>query len=128
MIFLLCLIVIPIVANIWGKKYHSTHTGLITGVSFGLIASPFSLGLYSLFYIPIIGIIGMIGLPFALLHGEPGFQIATILNLRQPNMVVSGIEHIYIEAINGIVWSIIYGFIGFTYDNLKTSINKIKAE
>ncbi len=53
--------------------------GIITGVSWGMVASPFCLGLYSLSYIPVIGLIGFLGLALSLLHGTPGFEIATLM-------------------------------------------------
>jgi hypothetical protein len=119
---LLGLALFPIFTYRWSKRRYPNHNGLITGVTTGLVISPFSLGLYGSYFIPFIGFIpGMIGLLLTFLHGPPGFKVATFLELREPRTVVSGLEHIQIEIINGIIWGVVYGLIGQGIDAYRSS-------
>jgi len=73
---------------------------------FGLIALPLAL-------------LGMVGLELSLIHETPGFLLATALGLRSGG-VVHGIEFVYIESLNAIIWAIVYGSIGYVLDKLRT--------
>lgn len=120
-LILLVLALFPIFAYRWSKRHYPNHNGLITGVATGLIISPFSLGLYGTYFIPFIGFIpGMIGFFLTFIHGSPGFKVATFFGLREPKTVVSGLEHIQIEIINGIIWAMLYGFIGKGIDTYRS--------
>lgn len=114
---LLGLSLFPIFVYRWSMRSYPNRRGLVTGIAIGLVISPLSFGLYMTYFIPFIGFIpGMIGLFLKLFHGVPGFKVATFLGFREPGIVVSGIEHIPIEIINGIIWGMVYGLIGLGID------------
>jgi len=117
---LILLIVVPGVAWAWSRKRYPSHSWLITGAALGAIISPFSLGLYSTYFLHPIGIAtGLVGLLLSLFHGVPGFEIATFLGLRDVGTVVQGVEHLYVEGLNAIVWALVYGFVGWCVDRLR---------
>ena len=101
----------------------------------GLIISPFSFGLYGIYYlgpflaIPAMGklnifnpliyvpmILGIMGLVLHLFHSAPGYDISIFLGLIEPRTIVESGGRVMIEIINGIVWAIIYGGAGFAFD------------
>lgn len=93
-------------------------------MTMGSIISPFSMGLYATFFIPIIGLVpGIIGLISAMFHGTPGFTMATWLGIREGRTVVNFTEGISIEIINGIFWGVIYGIVGFGVDLLRSKFH-----
>jgi hypothetical protein len=125
---LLSLWLFPLAVFVVGRRRAPAHIWCATGVSFGLIASPASMGLYGLYWIAGllaawigraamgIAFIGIGGVMLAMFHGAPGFHLATALGLRDASTVVHGVEQIYIEAINAVVWSLVYGTAGFALD------------
>ena len=84
------------------------------------------MGTYGLYWVA--GLIGLMGLPLAavgilglvlaLFHGAPGYYLAVMLGLVPPREVVHGIENVYIESLNSVIWAIIYGVIGYTLDSV----------
>jgi hypothetical protein len=120
---LLLLICVPIVANRMASQVANDHVWLITGLAFGAVISPVSLGLYAAgFEIGPFGIILAIpGLLLSQFHGAPGFYIGTYAGLRDPHEVVGGATRIEIEAINGIVWGLLYAFFGLVFDKWRRS-------
>ena len=59
------------------------------GASWGLIASPFSMGLYSGLFHPLLRANSRNdGLVSALLHGTPGYEISVALGLMKSHNVV----------------------------------------
>jgi hypothetical protein len=104
------LLLLPFVVYRIAKQMHPSQTWTATGLSFGLVVAPASLGLYALYFISYLGFVpGMIGLVSSLFHGSPGFEVATALGLRDPGAVVNGQEAIIIDVINGLFWGIVYG-------------------
>ena len=120
LIALFVLILLPIAAYRMVRKKQPRHLWSVTGLTFGLVAAPVSLGLYAMFFVPYVGLVpGMIGLPLSLFHGAPGFEIATVLGLRDARTVVSGNEHLVIELINALFWGVVYGVLGFGIDKYR---------
>ena len=94
----------------------AAHVWRNTGFAFGLVVAPASLGLYALFYVgPLVAVLGMLGLPLALFHGWPGHNLALALGLIPPT-VVTGISRLTVEALNAVVWSFVYGALGWFID------------
>ena len=85
------------------------NLGCATGLSFGLVISPASLGLYALYFVPYyVGLVlGMLGLISSFVHGVPGFESAKALGLI--HTIVNTQETVTIEVINGLCWGIVYG-------------------
>lgn len=114
------LILVPLLAFRVARQKRPEYLWSVTGFSFGLVAAPVSLGLYAMFFVPYVGLIpGLIGLPLSLFHGAPGFEIATVLGLRDVHTVVSGKEHLTIGLINALFWSVVYGVFGYAIDRYR---------
>jgi hypothetical protein len=123
------LILVPIIAYRIAWQKQPSYLWSVTGISFGLVAAPVSFGLYAMFFVPYVGFVpGMIGLPLALLHGTPGFDIATILGIRDSGKVISGNEHFLIGLINALVWGVVYGVIGFGIDRYREARQQIATK
>ncbi len=111
------LLLLPFVVYRLAKRAHSSRTWALTGLSFGLVISPASLGLYALYFVHPAGFLpGMLGLMSGFIHGEPGFEIITALGLRDAHTVVNEQEHVTMEVINGLIWGIVYGALGHFLD------------
>lgn len=118
--------IVPVFTYRYARRIGSSHVWCVTGIALGTVASVASLGTYCLYWLA--GFIGLMGLPFAalgilglalaLFHGTPGFYLATILGLCSRGVVVHGIEFIYIESLNSLIWAVVYGAIGYALDSL----------
>jgi hypothetical protein len=108
---------VPAVTFLWARRRAPRQLWRLTGVSLGLVVAPASSGLYGLYFIgPLAAVLGLVGLPLAMFHGGPGFELATLLGLREPRTVVRGVEHIHIALLNAGVWSLVYGAVGWAVD------------
>ncbi len=118
MIFLLLLLwLIPVVVAVISRRYARPSLWRNTGIAFGLVVSPATLGLYALYFLgPIAALLGIVALPLHLLHGSPGYELAVRFGLVPSHTVVEGFMHLPIEAINGVIWSIVYGLVGWGID------------
>jgi hypothetical protein len=112
------LVAIPYVVYRWAKTNRPTKIGVLTGASFGLVVSPMSLGVYLLgFLLPVFGMpLAFVGGAVALLHGTPGYQLSILLGFNELGVVVHGSGTVWIEVLNGVFWSPIYGVVGFFLD------------
>jgi hypothetical protein len=110
--------VVPLAAWLIARKRAPSHTWAIVGAAFGFIISPFSLGLYATYFAGIL-YTGLLGLASTLFHGAPGYHVALWLGVVPSGEVVSGVGHLYVELLNGVIWAIAYGFLGATVDWLR---------
>ncbi len=111
------LLLLPLVVYQIAKRVHPSRTWAATGLSLGLIISPASLGLYTLYFVSYLGFLpGMVGLLSSFVHGIPGFEIATVLRLRNVDTIVNDQEGVIIEIINGLFWGVVYGTLGYLID------------
>ncbi len=103
--------------KIAGRKLPA-YRWTITGVAFGSIVSPASLGLYALgFYLPYVCVVpAIVGLLSFMLHGTPGYQLAIMLGLQDPRLVVDDSGLAAIDALNAVIWGAIYGSAGYALD------------
>ena len=115
------LIIVPIVAYKVSKRWAPQRMFSITGASFGAVIAPFSTGLYSWYFLSVIGVVpGMIGLILVMVHEVPGFQIALVLGLIPRGQVVTGLmQHTIVDLLNGIIWCAIYGLVGHVIDRIR---------
>lgn len=124
-LLLLLLILVPIAAWFWARRYRPSHLWRISGAAFGAIVGPFCLGLYATFFASPLGLItGLIGLTAGLVHGAPGYEIATSVGLVESHKVVEGMDHLWISGANAIVWGIVYGVAGWLIDRLRVRRNE----
>ncbi len=120
LVALFALILVPLVAYRIARQKQPTYLWSVTGLTFGLVAYPASFELYTMAFVHFVGFVpGMIGLQLTLLHDAPRFDIPTILGLRESGKVVRGNEHLVIGMINGLVWGVVYGVIGFGIDKYR---------
>jgi len=126
---LVLLLVIPILGYRWANKKKPAAKLTVLGASWGLIASPFSMGLYSAYFIPYVGLIpGMVGLVSAMLHGTPGYEISVALGLIESHTVVENAGSIICYFIDAVFWAIVYGFLGFLADRFRLSKRQAGAK
>ena len=116
---LLALWLLPVLTFLWSRCRAPRWRWRLTGISLGMVIAPASTGLYGLYHVgPLVALLGLVGLPLTLFHGVPGFELATAFGLREPRTVVQGIEHVYIILLNSVVWSVVYGGLGWVIDTL----------
>lgn len=119
-LLLLNLLIVP-PATAWyiSRRSFPLHTWVTTGISFGAVISPLSMGLYATFFTSPWGLVtGLLGLVSVMFHGAVGYNVAIYLGLIQSHTVVSGLQqHLYIEAINAIAWGTVYGVLGWCVDS-----------
>jgi hypothetical protein len=123
-LLLLLLVLVPVAAWFWARRYRRSHLWRISGVAFGAIVGPFCLGLYATFFASPLGVVtGLIGLTAGLIHGAPGYEIATSIGLVEGHKVVEGTDHLWISGANAIVWGTVYGALGWVVDRLRIRKN-----
>jgi hypothetical protein len=123
---LLLLALVPIGGYFYAKTKKPDRKFFITGIALGSIISPLSMGIYAIYYIPIIGLVpGLIGLLSSLFHGPVGYNLAIWIGLHKDRTVITFPTNVMIEVINGVFWGLIYGLIGYGIDLLR---KKLKSE
>ncbi|MGO8991457.1 MAG: hypothetical protein ACLQGU_04620 [bacterium] len=120
MLLFLLLILIPLVAHKLAKRYKSRKLWAVTLSCFGAIVCPLGFGIYGLGIIPYLGLV-FIGVALFIFswHSPVGYEIAIAAGIQEPKVVVSGLSHVWIDIINGIVWGISSGAIGYLIDWLR---------
>jgi hypothetical protein len=118
---------VPIASYRLARREFPKHTLSIGGMAFGAIATPWAFGLYSWFFLSPLGVIpGFLGLALVSIHEPTGFHLAVYWGLIPRGEGVSGItQHLTVEIINGFVWSIFYGLVGYGIDYVR---NKKQGE
>jgi hypothetical protein len=121
MLWLLTLWVIPVATFLLARRKAPAKLWRTTGVAFGAVAAPASLGLYGLYMVsPITAVFGIFGLVLVSLHGPPGYNLSILFGLVPPGCIVEGVrQHASIEALNGIVWATAYGGLGWIVDVIR---------
>jgi hypothetical protein len=120
-VLLVALVLVPIGAWLYARRFMPQYSATATGVGLGLIVSPVSMGLYATYFLGPLGIVtGMIGLLSGMFHGAPGFRIIRSLGLV-PAGVIEGVGHLYVELANALVWAVVYGALGWVIDRVRRS-------
>jgi len=113
----LALWLVPLFVALASRRAAPPHAWRNTGIGFGLVVAPASLGLYGLYYVgPVAAVFGMLGLVLELVHGPPGYKLAIALGLIPSHTVITGTARIPVEALNALVWSLVYGTLGWFID------------
>ena len=115
-------IIVPVVAYKVARRRTPKYVYSITGASLGAVIAPISFGLYSWYFVSVVGVVpGMIGLILVMVHEVPGFYLAVNLGLVPAGKVVTGFTHYAIvEVLNGVVWLICYGALGYAIDRFRS--------
>lgn len=121
--------VLPIAVALRARA--SSYRWATTGAAFGVVVSPASLGTYCV-GMALGGIfvglpLALVGLPLAMFHGSPGFQLATTLGLRSSG-VVEGVDRVVIEIINAGLWATVYALLGFSIDSIRRRRSPIRRD
>jgi hypothetical protein len=121
MTYLLTLLIIAPALTFWyARRRRPTNTFAVSGFVFGVVVSPWALGLYSLYYLSPWGIVpGLVGLVMTLVHGEPGFVVASHLGWIPVGVVSEFKSQAVVEAINAFVWAAVYGTLGLAIDRVR---------
>ena len=115
---LILLAALPLACYFFFKSRSSPKLWQATGISLGLVVSPVSFGILALKAIPLIGMLfGLVGIILTLPHDFPGYFMGLSVGLAHSGGVLPLKERIWVEVLNGIFWSVIYGFIGYALDN-----------
>ncbi len=126
MFWLLMLWLVPIAAAMLARRVDPPHVWRDTGIALGLVVSPASLGLYSLYFVgPIAAVFGIVGLVLVLIHGAPGYSLATTMRLVTPGISENAID-LWPEIFNAAIWSVGYGAIGWLADRWTLRRNAIR--
>jgi len=113
LLLLLLLAAGPVLAFRYARRRNPNQTFLISGLALGAVISPLSLGLYATFFIPYVGFVpGILGLMSAMFHSAPGYNFAIALGVIPSHQIVRGIGHLYLAAIDAVLWAVVYGGLG----------------
>lgn len=120
-ILLNLLLLLPIATYLLAKRTGSKHVFRVTGIAFGLVVAPLSLGLYSWYSFSSWGVVpGLLGLGMSLVHESLGFQLAVSAGVVNGVEVSSNVfQHIIVELFNAVAWAIVYGMLGHGLDYLR---------
>jgi len=111
---------VPIITWFATRNVPQIVKSTIRGISFGLVVSPASMGLYTLYFVgPIAAIFGMLGLVLTMLHQPVGYNLAITFNLIPSHTVITGNERLPIVIINTIFWAVTYGVLGLIWGYFK---------
>lgn len=61
----------------------------------------------------------MLGLISVMFHGSRGYYLSVYLGIVPEGTVVEGIRQLYVVAIDGVFWAIIYGGLGWFVDHAR---------
>lgn len=121
LILLTLLILVPIACYWVARRRFPKYLFGIVGAAFGVVVSPWALGLYSLYHVSPWGVVpGFIGLALTLIHGVPGFKLANLLGLIPAGVVSEFSSHLVVELLNGAFWAVVYGFVGLAIDRVRS--------
>lgn len=114
---LMLLATLPLACYFFFKSRSSNKLWQTTGICLGLVISPISLGILALKPIPLIGrLFGLVGIILTLPHDFPGYFMALSVGLARIGGELPLQERIWVEVLNGVFWSVVYGFIGHALD------------
>lgn len=115
--FLALLLLLPVVIRIWSRRNRAKTSWTLTGIAFGCVVSPASLGLYATYFIgPAFILTGLVGLLSTLLHSAPGYYVCLWIGCIKPGTVVVGSRNAVVELANALIWGLAYGGVGAVLD------------
>ena len=114
---LILLAIIPVACYFFFKSRASKKLWQTTGICLGLVISQVSFGILALKAIPLVGMLfGLVGIILTLPHDFPGYFMGLSVGLAHSQGVLPLQERVWVEVLNGIFWSVIYGFVGHALD------------
>ena len=116
-VILNCLWLIPFAAFGLSKAAKLRWRFRITGLLFGVIVEPASLGLYSLSFLsPWFAPLGLLGLLSEYLHGTPPYEFAVSAGLVPAARVVAGDVRAVLVVVSALLWGPLYMSLGWLLD------------
>ena len=124
-IYLNLLWLVPLVVLVATRKMSQISRSTIIGMSFGLVVSYASVGLYALHFAwPISEAFGQFCFYLSFLHDLAGIRVAIILHLVSAHAPLADDQMLLIEVVNNFFWAITYGVLGLLWGYFKNRWNK----
>ena len=123
-IYLNVLWFVPLVVWIATRKRSQILRSTIVGVSFGLVVSYASVGLYALHFAwPVSEAFGQFCFYLSFIHDLAGIRVAIILRLIDAHTPIADDQRLLIEVVNVVTWAIVYGFLGLLWGYFRNRLN-----
>ena len=112
---------VPIGMWLYARTRMPHHTLAISGAALGFVAYPFGRGLFTAMDLPFpFQLLGIPGLILEGIHGWPGYIVFHYLNIDINK--ATDTEEIFSYFLNGIVWAVVYGYVGHILDRLRLKV------
>lgn len=117
---------VPLVVWMATRKMSPVLKSTIVGVSFGLVVSYASVGLYALHLAwPVSEIFGQFCFYLSFFHDLAGIRVAIALHLVADNSPITDDQRIVIEVVNNVSWAIAYGALGLLWGYFRNRWNEL---
>ena len=124
-IYLNVLWFVPLVVWIATRKRSQILRSTIVGVSFGLVVSYASVGLYALHFAwPVSETFGQFCFYLSFIHDLAGIRVAIILRLVGAHSPIADDQRFLIEVVNTVSWAIVYGVLGLLWGCFRNSCRR----
>lgn len=124
-IYLNFLWLVPIIVWFVSRNKSAILRSTITGISFGLVVSDASFGLYALHFIwPVSEAFGQLGFYSSYIHVKAGIPVAILLHLIPDHTPITNDQRLLIGIVNSISWAVAYGILGFILGYFKKVTNR----
>ena len=111
---------VPVVVWIATRKRSKIIRSTIVGVSFGLVVSYASVGLYGLLLAwPVSEALGQFCFYLSFVHDLAGIRVAIALHLIADNSPITEDQRFLLEVVNSVSWAIAYGVLGLLWGYLR---------
>ena len=113
-IYLNLLWFVPLVVWFAMRTKPQVLRSTITGISFGLVVTHASVGLYALHFVwPVSDAFGQFGFYSSYIHVKAGIRVAIFFHLVSDHVPITDDQRLLIETVNSVSWAIAYGALGF---------------
>jgi len=115
-VYLIFLWIVPLIVWFVTRNKSKILRSTITGVSFGLVVSYASVGLYALHFAwPVSEAFGQLGFYSSFFHDLAGIRVAIVLQLIPDHTPITDDQRLLIEGVNTVFWAIAYGTLGLLW-------------
>jgi len=121
-IYLNFLWLVPLIVWIAARKRSKILRSTLVGVSFGLVVSYASVGLYALHFAwPVSEAFGQFCFYLSFIHDLAGIRVAIFLRLVDAHSPPTDDQRLLIEVVNNVSWAIAYGVLGLLWGYFRNS-------
>ncbi len=111
---------VPLVVWLAARKSSQIFRSTIVGVSFGLVVSYASVGLYGLLLAwPVSEALGQLCFYFSFFHDLAGVRVAIFFHLISAHAPIADDQRLLLEVVNTVSWAIAYGALGLLWGYLR---------